>query len=281
MRSSLRFQELITRCVGIVTRPLHPLMLALYPAPRLVNVTVPLARLGQGFHGYRIAFLSDLHSGVTTPAPHLSLAVELVNRLEPDLVALGGDYVFRHSAAIEPVARLIGRLRAAEGVYAVFGNHDHRVNHPRLAEALRAAGVVDLTNRGVRLARAGSTVWLCGVDDAQEGRPDTEAALAGGGRQECTIMLSHNPDLAECVSPDRTDLMLSGHTHSGQIRLGVPLFTNSRFGRRYLAGLCQSGGCLVYVSAGLGAVEIPLRIGSPPEISVIRLVASGSSALRT
>lgn len=217
--------------------------------------------------GLTIACVADLHAG----APHVDEAridaiVARVNALEPDLVALLGDFVDPEvllGGRIEPerVAQRLARLDAP--AFAVLGNHDHDFGAERVAGALRAEGVTVLVNevtrhRGLRIA---------GLDDASRGRPD----LALVARTEGPLLvLSHDPDLFPRL-PATAALTLSGHTHGGQVNLpGLrTLVTPSRFGDRYARGVTQSRGKLLFVTSGLGTSRVPVRLLRPPEIVLL------------
>jgi predicted MPP superfamily phosphohydrolase len=129
-----------------------------------------------------------------------------------------------------------------------------------------------LTNVGVRLQRDGATLWLCGVDDLTEGEPDLRAALHGREEGEPAVLLSHHPDFFFEAAAADVDLTLSGHTHGGQIRIGgwAPLH-HSRLG--YQKGWYEMEGCRLYVGRGVGVTLLPLRIGAPPEIPMLRFTA--------
>src|SRR5690606_3901908 len=132
------------------------------------------------------------------------------------------------------------------------------------------AGVQVLCNRGVRLARGRASLWLCGVDDLTEGRPDVDAALAGRDAGEPCVMLSHHPDLFPEIAERGVDLTLSGHTHGGQIApFGLVPIRHSAHG--YDRGAFARDGSRLYVGRGIGAVILPLRIGAAPELPIITL----------
>jgi len=129
-----------------------------------------------------------------------------------------------------------------------------------------------LMNRGQRLEFGGRSLWLCGVDDLTEGRPDLDAALRGRRADEPTVLISHHPDVFRVASRAGVDLQLSGHTHGGQIRLlGWSPYHHSRLG--YEAGLYRHGRGQLFVSRGAGVSLLPLRIGTRAEVSLLRLKA--------
>jgi predicted MPP superfamily phosphohydrolase len=228
-----------------------------------------------GLDGLRVALVSDLHAG----APHVGEArvervVAAVREERPDLVLLLGDYVdldvrFASAVAPEAVGERLGALEAPLGVLAVLGNHDWRHDGPRVAAALRDAGIPVLENEAVR---TGDALWVAGVADTRHRRPDMAGALREVPDGAPVILMSHDPDLFPQV-PARVALTVSGHLHGGQV--GVPLirrpFLPSRFGERYARGHKVEGGRHLFVTAGLGTTGWPVRLLAPPEIVVLRL----------
>ncbi|HLV81077.1 MAG TPA: metallophosphoesterase, partial [Chthonomonadaceae bacterium] len=221
----------------------------------------------------RLAQISDLHRSWCVEESFIARIVEETNTLQPDVVALTGDFVTITSEYAASCVSQLDRLRAPLGLYAVLGNHDYacdgRQGGPAVTEALTGASVQMLTNRSLRLDNG---LFLVGVDDCWMGRPDLEAAFRGVPAGAPALTLTHNPgifrDLCayDCVT-------LAGHTHGGQIDL--PLVTQVYLGRhsRYKAGWYREGrgpGRL-YVSRGLGVVGIPLRIRATPEIALFDL----------
>ena len=238
--------------------------------------------LPPAFDGVTIAFLTDTHHGPFVPVSYLEEVVAMTNRLNPDVVALGGDYVQRRRSLypqgnqrhlIGPGVAALAGLRAPLGRFAVLGNHDHRVSAMLTRRALAENGFIELTNTGVFLERGGARMFLAGVDDLRTGKPNLQRALHQCGVEDACILLSHNPDITERIRDPRVDLILSGHTHGGQIALplvGAP-YTASRYRQKYLAGLVQGPTARVYVSRGVGTIGLPIRWGAPPEVTLITL----------
>lgn len=275
---------------------LHPLLLRSLRALRLVPVltdrardeaaslkiarcSVELRNLPKTFDGMTIAFLSDFHCGDLTPPAFLEKAVSVTNQLKPDLILLGGDYISHHTTFIRAIGRILGRLTCRFGVYAVLGNHDYWVDEKAIRSMLRDSRAMDLTNDGVWLTIGMSRIRIAGVGDLWEDKQDLAAALADAGESDVAILLSHNPDYAPQISDKRVKLVLSGHTHGGQICLpGLgPLITNSKYGNRLASGLIPFGSFQLYVSRGLGTVVVPLRYNCPPEITLLTLKSTETS----
>jgi hypothetical protein len=238
------------------------------------DLELPLRRGGAGLHGLRLAFLSDLHAGSFLDAGDLARIFTLVAEQEPDLVCFGGDLINSRERELQLFREPLKILRPPLGMYAVPGNHDHFWGSDigRWTAFLEEQGVRVMTNKGVRLQRDGSPFWLCGVDDLTEGEPDLRQALQGRHDEEPAVLLSHHPDFFFEAAAADVDLTLSGHTHGGQIRIGswAPLH-HSRLG--YQQGWFEAEGCKLYVGRGVGVTLLPLRIGAPPEIPMVRFAA--------
>lgn len=221
----------------------------------------------------RLVLLTDLHvSGPDTPPERLARIVEQVNELRPDIVLLGGDFVSTKKLAtgrysLETALRPLASLRASSAVVAVLGNHDQWADANAIESALRRAGAIVLDNQAVRMG----DIAIGGVDDDLTGHADIHAVAARlkqlGG---VPIVLSHSPDIFP-ATPSTIGLVLVGHTHCGQISLPVigPLFTASRYGKRFACGIVRNQHQIMIVSAGVGTSLLPLRLGVPPDIWVI------------
>jgi predicted MPP superfamily phosphohydrolase len=244
------------------------------------EITVP--HLPPAFDGVTIAFLADTHHGPCVPLSYLQRVVEMTNALRPDIVALGGDYVHRHrgywlgsgnASYIAPGIGALGALRAPLGRFAVLGNHDRLESVRESRRALADNGLTELTNRGVWLERGGARLRICGIDDYRTGRPSLVGALGDALPTDAVILLSHNPDFVERIRPRLVSLVLSGHTHGGQIVLpfvGARVIP-SRYGRKYCQGLIQGPGTQVFVTRGVGLIMPPVRFRCPPEVAFITL----------
>jgi hypothetical protein len=236
----------------------------------LLRAEIPVPGLPPGLEGLRILLVTDPHAGpFVSPRDLARTFRRLVAATGPDLVLVGGDVITYAPGELEPAA--FATLRAPLGAFAVLGNHDHYAGMPgRVAAALAAAGITLLHNRSVPIRRAGDTLWLAGIDDWVTGEPDLDRALAGSGTPR--ILLSHHPDAFFPAAERGVPLVLSGHTHGGQIRLkGLPvLVRQSLF--RLDEGQYSCRGSRLVVSRGVGVTGLPLRLGCPPEAVEIRLV---------
>src|SRR6266550_8927588 len=180
---------------------------------------ISLRRLPKALEGFRIVQLSDVHHGPFSSKAQIERAVETANRLRPDIIALTGDYISRERQYAAPCAELLGRLRARFGVYAVLGNHDHWTDAALITDLFRAEGITVLVNQGMRFEKDGAAFWLAGVDDTMVGLEDLSLALAGASDDEMKLLLAHNPVILRKAASAGVDLVLSGHTHGGQVSL--------------------------------------------------------------
>jgi predicted MPP superfamily phosphohydrolase len=233
--------------------------------------------LPRPFAGKTIAVLADFHHGPFVGIDFIRGAVRLASSLSPDAFALVGDFAHKGAQATEqlpPCLEALSRLRAPLGVFAVPGNHDMPQAGQVYRDAIRATPLTDLTNRSVRLTASGESLWLAGADDLWWGKPDLNAALRGVPEGAAVVLLCHNPDFAEDAPDGRVGLILSGHTHGGQVYLpGLgSSYLPSKYGDKYRAGLVQGPSSQVFVSRGLGEAGIPIRLNCPPEINLLTLV---------
>ena len=170
-----------------------------------------------------------------------------------------------------PCAEVVGRLKARHGVYAVLGNHDHWTDAALITDLFRAEGIEVLINEGMRFQKDGASFWLAGVNDTMVGLEDLSLAMAGSSADEMKLLLAHNPIILRRAARAGVDLVLSGHTHGGQVALRPDRNASGRSRRRVLNGLGRHEDTQIYVTRGLGTVILPIRYGCPPEISLLEL----------
>jgi predicted MPP superfamily phosphohydrolase len=247
---------------------------------------VAIADLPIEFAGFRIAQLSDFHCSRHVTPSYLSEAVDLALSQNPDLIVLTGDFIHRGYQYVGAVAAALGRLSAPAGVYAVLGNHDFSVRnalgfrryrhlHRAVAGALAAQGIRVLHNQSVSLTRGEAMLHLIGVDDLWSRVCDLASAFSGASPTVPRIVLAHNPRTVEHLNGERCDLMLSGHTHGGQINLpGVGRPTLSRKARKFAAGMYRHNSTHLYVNKGVG-FGFRFRFGVRPEVAILRLRLPG------
>ena len=257
---------------------------------RLQEVSVKIRNLPERFSGFTIGLLSDTHASMIANNGLFSQAAGLIMSRRPEMIALTGDYVSGatrflsgeigkfNPGYLEQLLNSISVMSAPMGVYAVLGNHDFW-SGPEAVEAIsggftRRLGVRWLRNQNLRIEKGGEAINLLGVDDYWQNSCSLRRAYHGLGGDSVNILLSHNPDINDEVTPQmRIDLILSGHTHGGQIYLpviGCPVVP-SKFGQKYIAGLVRDGERQTYITRGVGHLLAPIRINCPPEATIITL----------
>jgi predicted MPP superfamily phosphohydrolase len=262
------------RPLNIIKTALGEMARAAVAEPFMLSIErqeIFLRRLPKRLDGFRIVHLSDFHYGPMVNPEHLKRAVRAANDLHADLIALTGDYISQDRAYAAPCAEVVGRLRARHGVYAVLGNHDHWTDAALIADLFHAEGIRVLVNEGLRVDLRSETFWLAGVDDTMVGLEDLPLAMAGSSDDEFKLLLAHNPIILRRAARANVDLVLSGHTHGGQVTWRSEKNSSGRPRRRLLRGLGRRGNTQIYVTRGLGMVVVPIRYGCPPEISVLEL----------
>ncbi len=240
----------------------------------VTRVTIALRHLPAVFDGFTIVHLTDMHMGGWMTPEHMLAAAEYVNELEPDVIAITGDFI-HHLCNLSPAAltRSLSTLRAKEGIVGVLGNHDHRHGAAQVAAAVERAGVTLLSNRHIAISRGEATFYIAGVDDIWVNQQNLGGALADIPPESAVVLLAHEPDYADEVAlSGRVGLQLSGHTHGGQVRIpgwGAPVLP--WLGKKYDAGLFQVDGMALYVNRGLGMIPPYVRFNCRPEITHITL----------
>ncbi len=252
------------------------------------RVDVPIPGLPQALNGLKIGQLSDLHLGRMMTRSRIERAVALMVAETPDLVALTGDFVSHWQGYAAEYPEILAPLRPRLGIFACTGNHDHWTDPEAVTTALRAASVTVLRNQHQLVTTGGAQLCLIGIDDVgasglsshhADPADDLPAALAGSPLSDVVrLLLVHNPDFAmgpvfaRETAHRPIHLVLSGHTHGGQVRLplvGAPRLP-SRYGQLFGGGLVQVAGTQVYVSRGAGS-SWSVRFNCPPEVNVLTL----------
>jgi predicted MPP superfamily phosphohydrolase len=245
--------------------------------PVIKTIKVPIRNLPDAFHGYRIVAMTDFHIYPYARPELMRKCVELANELKPDLGVYLGDYVWQEEDAIFELAPILAGLNARHGIFAVIGNHDIWADVEMIKQGLRESRIPVMLNHGVQLSDGSSSINLVGLDDGWSGHADLDAAYQGLPDNTPTVMLLHEPDLADEYAYDpRVSLMLAGHTHGGQVRFNGKPIIAPYLGKKYNMGLFQVGDLWLYTSPGVGVISIPIRYNCPPEVSEIILV-NGSS----
>ncbi len=256
---------------------------------RVERVPIRLKRLPEAFRGFKIAQLSDLHSSPLVDKEHLEHAVDLALAEKPDLIVLTGDFIGHtlrthrqeiHEFDVQYLDNLVaalGRAKAPFGTYAVLGNHDFW-SGPEVTERIchdfeTRARIPVLRNQRVTLTKEEESIQLLGVDDYWHSW-DLRKALRKVPKQSIKILLSHNPEINRQIKPfHNIGLVLSGHTHGGQVSLpfiGVPFSPTQS--QKYLRGLVRDDDRQTYITRGVGHLVVPIRFNCPPEVTLITLV---------
>lgn len=252
----------------------YPLLIERYVV--LTNrYRVHVPGLPDAFTGFTLVQLTDIHYGPLVPLAIVRSVIRRCNNLAKDIVVCTGDYVHTHNTVreIDTVWPEMAMLRCAGGVYSILGNHDHWADTNRSQYWLDTTGQ-NLRRRVVPLERNGARIWLAGAGDLWEDHVPIDELLRNVPKNECRIVLAHNPDTADTGYSERVDLMISGHTHGGQVRIpfmGTPILPVKN--KNYSNGLKQSPrGIRVFISKGIGWAVYPVRFNCFPEIAVLELV---------
>lgn len=232
------------------------------------DVVIP--RLPEAFDGFTLLHLSDLHLDMDDGYP--AALIERLRQVDYDVCVMTGDFRAKtygpHAAAIEALAKVRPHLRGP--VYAILGNHDSI----RMVSAIEALGITLLLNEAVVLEREGANLHLVGIDDPHYFQVDNfDKAAQDIPPDAVAILLSHSPETYRRAAHTGFDLMLSGHTHGGQICLpgGIPLMTNADCPRRFCKGAWRYHTMQGYTSAGSGSSVVGVRFNCPPEITLHHL----------
>ena len=242
--------------------------------PQVVETEVPVPGLHPDLDGLRIAQLSDVHVGPTIRGTWLDKVVEVVNGLEPDLVALTGDFIDGFVDEIGWELEGLSRLRSRHGSFFVTGNHEYYWDGPAWCEAVAALGPTVLHNEHRVIEHGGARLLVAGVPDIGATRhepthaSDPAKAKADAPEHDYSLLLAHQPKSIYAAAKAGFDLQLSGHTHAGQYFPGSLLI---HLAQPYVKGLARHEDTHIYVSAGTGYWGPPNRAGSPSEISLLTL----------
>ncbi|WP_329173882.1 metallophosphoesterase [Streptomyces decoyicus] len=238
--------------------------------PAVKRVTVPLAKLPRAAHGFRIAVVSDIHLGPILGRAHTRRVVETINRTDPDLVAIVGDLVDGSVADLAPAAEPLRGLRSRHGAYFVTGNHEYYSGAAPWVDHIRELGIHPLENARTELPGFD----LAGVNDVtgqtEHAGPDYDLALGGRDPSRAVVLMAHQPVTIHDTVRFGVDLQLSGHTHGGQM---WPFTYVAAATNPTVAGLERYGDTQLYVTRGAGAWGPPVRLGAPPDVTVVELAS--------
>ena len=242
--------------------------------PAIKRISIPIRNLPEAFRGFTIVQISDLHLGPTIKRPYAEKVVGIANSLNPDLIALTGDFVDGSIAELSGDVEPLRDLKSTEGSYFVTGNHEYYSGAREWSAHFRSLGIDVLANEHRIIRRGDASIILAGVNDISTLKFDAPdacnpvKAIDGAPAGLVKILLAHQPITYELSEPAGFDLQLSGHTHAGQyfpFNLLIPFF------QKYYRGLNRHKNMWIYVNTATGYWGPPLRTGVPTEITVITL----------
>ncbi len=243
----------------------------------IVSLNVKIPNLDPVFNDYRIVHISDIHLGQWISAKRIEGVVNLVNKQEPDLVAITGDSVsYVVNEPVLDMLRFLKNLNPKDATVAVLGNHDHWIGADDIRRVMDESSILELENDVYTIKRGDATLHIAGVDSITLEKHDLDAVLEKLPESGPAILLAHEPDFAdESAATGRFSLQLSGHSHGGQMIIpgfGTP-FRGSQF-RKYPLGQYKVGEMVQYTNRGLGTNVFWIRINCPPEITLMKLQSS-------
>ncbi|MCR8643888.1 metallophosphoesterase [Paenibacillus sp. N1-5-1-14] len=243
------------------------------------KVELPCKRLPSSLDGLRVAHISDTHLGFFYNLDQLKPVVEKLNALEPDLICFTGDLFDHIVENAKECSALLRTLQAPLGKWACLGNHDYEAKVRAVKSVLTEGGFRVLQNEHerIRAGAGGDFLTIAGLDDSLVGRPNMKATLHNMDSQAFTILLSHESGVADQALEYPIDLVLSGHSHGGQVRIPlvgavfVPQMGDTYIMGHYMLQRDQSPPLHVYVNRGIGTTHLPIRFLCRPEITLITL----------
>jgi predicted MPP superfamily phosphohydrolase len=242
-------------------------LIARNPTVRRFEVSSP--RIDPAHDGVTIAHLTDLHIKGERSTRRIQRAVSILNEVKPDIVALTGDYVRYSREAFCHLPDVLSGFRAP--VFATLGNHDHWLDAEGVTAALHLGRVCVLANENRTLVLNGHPLHVIGIDDRYTGHDDPERAFGGVPARGTRLVLSHIAEVADEIGHHGGALVLSGHTHRGQVNVpGITRRIFANMGHRYFGGFYRTAGQVLYVSSGIGQ-SVPIRFGAPTEVAVFVL----------
>jgi predicted MPP superfamily phosphohydrolase len=241
------------------------------------DIDIQLPHLAAEFDGYKIVQISDIHVDKQMSQQRLINLFKLVNKQQPDLIALTGDYVTRDCEQFIPNLSILSQLKPKDKTVAVLGNHDYAsyTHNQGIKQMLQETNILNLANSVYSLQRGDAMLHIAGVDDVSARKARLDLVLQQLPSTGAAILLAHEPDFADTsAATGRFDLQLSGHSHGGQIRLPFfKPFALPPLGRKYYSGRYQVGEMIQYTNRGIGFSHLHLRFNARPEITVFTLVA--------
>jgi predicted MPP superfamily phosphohydrolase len=245
-----------------------------YYGVHLHEISVPISNLPADLDGFRIAQISDLHVGPTIGEKYVRKVVDLVKSAKPDITALTGDIGDGLVASLKESIQPLKELSPAGRIFYVPGNHEYYWKVDEWLAEFAKLGATVLNNCGIRIDHNGKSIWIGGVSDpagtllSRENTPNVKKAASGSEGSDFKLLLSHRPSLAQAASDAGFNLQLSGHTHGGQF---WPWTYVVQYFHLYVMGLVRHDKIWLYVSPGTGSWGPPMRVGTTPEVTLLKL----------
>jgi len=240
------------------------------------KISVEIENLPEEFEGIKIVHLTDFHS--KDFGEREKRVLEILEDLNPDFVFITGDFIDHKTKDINSCQEFWNRLgnKYQGNIFGVLGNHEYWIDHldaNSIKNLLEESGIIVLRNENKKISRDDKYIYLIGVDDPDTGRDDLLKATINIEKNIPKILLAHSPDIVDNLQGKQTDLILSGHTHGGQIKIPFirPFWTPTKNRGKYASGLFEINDIYLYVNRGIGTAAIPIRFNCPPEIAVIEL----------
>ncbi|HYL35456.1 MAG TPA: metallophosphoesterase [Bryobacteraceae bacterium] len=244
---------------------------------RLTEVKIPIPNLPKDLDGLRLVQITDIHLSPFLSESEFARAIDMANETRAHLALVTGDLISRRGDPLDACLRQLARVRAEAGVLGCLGNHEVYTRTQDYVTAQgRRSGIEFLRGQARRLRFGVAEINFAGVDYQKFGAPylqDAEKLIAPGA---VNILLSHNPDVFPVAAAKGYDLTIAGHTHGGQVDVEIlhQHWDVARYYTPYVRGLYPGGKSSVYVSSGLGTIGVPVRLGAPPEVSLLQLCAT-------
>lgn len=260
----------------------------------IVNKEITIGNLPPELKGTTITLISDIHSGPYMKEEMMKEYSDVINDLKSDFIFIPGDFTNSNKMEVHPLVNALSNLKADKGIYGTLGNHDYFSDAEYVAKVISNESPVKiLRNNSELLNINGKNISIIGCDDTRKSNSDTDTTLmsyyessmdlARGQIEKNNLVyeevpklvLFHKPYFLEEMAGKKPDLILSGHTHGGQVVLASFGDLNISFAgavSKYISGLYKSGNSQMYISRGIGSVALPIRFNCPPEITKITLV---------
>ena len=244
----------------------------------VVPVNLKIPNLPKTFNGFKIVQISDIHADDSMTEQKLTKIVRLIDRQDPDIVAITGDFITKKTDATTTalLENTLSKLSPQEKTIAVLGNHDHWSNPEQIRNIIHNSNILDLSNSVYTLERERDKLNIAGVDDYWANKARLDLVLQKLPTEGIAILIVHEPDFADISSTkNRFALQISGHSHGGQVKIPFrkpPVLPP--YGQKYPSGLYRVGNMIQYTNIGVGMVKPLVRFNCRPEITVFTLNSS-------